>query len=164
LPAAIVSDAAHPVPVTAITVPTGPLTGSKTAVVVVTVKALGKVCVPLADPVIAMYLRPTANVGTVMVPDRLPAPLTVRVCVAVAPPTVTLPAAIVSDATHPVPVTVTVVPTGPLTGSKTAVAAVAIAGAAINRPKLRTSTRATATRHIELNIPFMVSTSSLLLK
>ena len=120
--AEIVSLAVQPVPLTIITVPTGPVSGIKVAAGV-TVKTLLKICALLMFPVITMLFNPGVRAGTVMVPDRIPPGLTTSVFAAGAAPTVTVE--IVSLGAQPVPtVIVSVVPTGPLVGRKVAIAVV----------------------------------------
>jgi hypothetical protein len=120
----MVSDATQPDPETVTILPTGPEVGLKVAVAIVTVKAPVNVWAPLFVPVITMGWAPALTEGTVIVPDKLPLLFTVRVLVAVVPPTVTLE--IVSDATQPDPETVTILPTGPEVGLKVAVAVVTV--------------------------------------
>jgi hypothetical protein len=66
-----------------------------------------------------MVLAPLDSEGTVMLPDRAPAALTVKVLGAATPPNVTV--LIDSEADHPDPFTVIELPDGPLEGEKLAV-------------------------------------------
>jgi hypothetical protein len=120
----MVSESAQPDPETVTILPTGPEVGLKVAVAVVTVKALLNVWIPVPAPVMTIVLAPVLIEGTVIVPDKLPLPFTVRVLVAVVPPTVT--PEMVSESAQPDPETVTILPTGPEVGLKLAVAVVTI--------------------------------------
>ena len=109
----------QPVPLVIVSVaPTAPVVGAKVDIAVVIVKAPVKVCALLLEPVITISLAPVDVLGTMIVPDSPPDVLTVRFCQAVTPLTVT--GVIVSLAVQPVPLTVIVVPTGPVMGAKVA--------------------------------------------
>jgi len=71
-----------------------------------------------------IVLAPVVIDGTVIVPAKLPPLFTVRVLVAVVPPTVT--PEMVSESAQPDPVTVITVPTEPEVGLKVAVAFVTV--------------------------------------
>jgi hypothetical protein len=79
-------------------------------------------------------LAPPANLGTVIVPTRTPLLSTVREQIAVKPPTVI--EEIASELNHPLPLTVTGVPTGPEVGEKVADPVTVKALVRINEPLL----------------------------
>jgi hypothetical protein len=120
----MVSESAQPDPETVTILPTGPEVGLKVAVAVVTVKALLNVLAPLTVPVMTIVLAPALIDGTMIVPDKMPLLFTVKLLVAVVPPTVTLE--MVSEETQLDPETVTILPAGPEVGLKVAVAVVTV--------------------------------------
>jgi hypothetical protein len=86
----MVSESAHPVPVTVMVEPTFPEVGLKLAVAAVIVKLVLNIWTPLSVSIMLTVWLPVPTEGTVIVPVRAPLPFAVKESMAAIPPTVTL--------------------------------------------------------------------------